>query len=564
MSLDYKRLFESTPAPMLILDAGLNIVAVNDAYLNATMTNREQIVGRHIFAVFPDNPEDPEATGVRNLRDSLDAVLRTRRPDVMAFQKYDIRVEDGSFEERHWSPINTPVLSPAGDVELIIHRVEDVTAFVRATGGPAVERPLGAALGRRLQEMETELYNRAQDLQEVNRDLRHANAELAAKEEQLRLEHEAKDRFLAALSHELRNPLSAIRGALDVLADAQDERTAAERSMHEVIERQTSSLTRMTDDLLELTRARVNKLNLERTTLELGSVVDAAVQSAQTADAGTRTIRLQLPDDQVFVDGDAIRLAQAVANLLSNATKFTHPDGTVEVVLDHTDSSAFVTVSDDGQGFDPARADELFEPFAQADTSLARATTGLGLGLSIVRTTVELHGGRAFASSPGLVRGARFTIELPVVPAPAGRPPVPAQPQPAAAPARVLVIEDHADVAAAYVALLEQLGHTTLVERSGRAGVAAAAAQAPDVILCDIGLPDIDGYDVARRIRSEESTAHIPLLAASGYGQPADVERSRQAGFDQHLVKPISRESLAQAMSDVLSPESVQTAQLDR
>lgn len=551
-AVDYQRLFEGTPAPMLVLDAGLKIVAVNQAYLLATMTRREEIVGRHLFDVFPDNPDDPAATGVSNLRASLASVLSNRRPDVMAFQKYDIRNEDGSFEERHWSPINTPVLGDDGNVELIIHRVEDVTSFVRITDAAGdASAEAGAVLSRRMREMETELYYRAQDLQELNRDLLSANAELAAKEEQLRREHEAKDRFLAALSHELRNPLSAIRGALDVLSETEGDDSVQDREMHAVLDRQASALTRMTDDLLDVTRARAGKLQLERGTVELRSLVTAAVQGAKTADrGGERSIETELPPEPVFVDGDAVRLSQAIANLLSNAVKFTALDGRVLVQVGSRDSTTWVRVTDNGHGFDPAQSSDLFEPFVQADGSLARATTGLGLGLSIVRTAVELHGGRVLAHSDGPGRGATFTIELPLSTAPeedAGRPPAAGLDRRAAL--QILLIEDNPDVAAAAVALLTQLGHTAVVETTGSAGVATAISRLPDAVLCDIGLPDIDGYEVARRIRADERTAPIPLLATSGYGQPADLRRSSEAGFDQHLVKPIALDGLARALA---------------
>lgn len=215
--VDYVRLFEATPTPYLILSAELRIVAANEAYLTATMTRREEILGRAMFDVFPDNPTDPEATGARNLNTSLTTVLRTCRPDVMAVQKYDIRSPHGTFEERYWSPINTPVLDRNGAVELVIHRVEDVTEFVRMRTS-AVDRELATAeLRRRTQEMETDLFNRAHELDAVNRSLRGVNEKLAATTARLHREKAAKDRFLAMLSHELRNPLAAIRGALDVL-----------------------------------------------------------------------------------------------------------------------------------------------------------------------------------------------------------------------------------------------------------------------------------------------------------------------------------------------------------
>ena len=552
MAIDYRRLFEAAPTPYLILNAALRIVAVNQAYLSATMTRREEIVDRDMFDAFPDNPADPEASGVRNLAASLHTVLRTGAPDVMAIQKYDIRSPDGSFEERYWSPINTPVLAEDGSVELIIHRVEDVTEFVQARSAGREARRVTEELRRQTEEMETDLFNRAQELRELNRALRAANDELAATGERLRVEQDAKDRFLATLSHELRNPLAAIRGALEVLQDPVAGGRVEGRAMLEVVERQVSALTRMTDDLLEVTRAQVGKLRLDRCAVELGSVAAAAVEAATASTAiGGRRIDATLAEGRAWVSGDPVRLSQTIGNLLSNAIKFTSEDGRIEVRVHNHERSASVEVRDDGQGFDSSAVEQLFEPFSQQDSSLARATAGLGLGLPIARSIVELHGGRLRADSGGPGRGACFTIELPAIELPAEQwlPGTDGGLDPASESRRVVLIEDNEDVAVAYRALLHLLGHEATIARTGTAGVELTIRYQPDVVVCDIGLPDIDGYEVARRIRHDQRTAHIPLLAVSGYGQAADTARSRAAGFDEHLVKPLSSQSMAGALN---------------
>lgn len=437
--IDYVQLFEATPTPYLILSAALRIVAVNDAYLQATMTRREQILGREIFEVFPDNPSDPEATGVRNLKSSLETVLRTHEPDVMAIQQYDIRCLDGSFEERYWSPINTPVLDEDGAVELVIHRVQDVTEVVMASA-VSPNQVLGTVeLRRRTQEMETDLFNRARELDELNRSLRQANEELAAATARLEREQAAKDRFVATVSHELRNPLAAIRGALDVLQDPIAAPRGARRAMLDVVERQVEAMTRMTDDLLEMARAQAGKLTLNTHRLDLRSLTQATVE-AQIAGTpvANRTIVTDLPDRSVWVQGDPIRLSQAISNLLSNAIKFTRVDGSIEVRIRSGEQRVSVEVLDDGPGFDSEKSDALFEPFSQQDSSLARATGGLGLGLPIAREIIELHGGRLLAHSDGRGRGACFAIELPAAQAHSGRPaPSPAAAAPAADPGHI-------------------------------------------------------------------------------------------------------------------------------
>lgn len=277
-----------------------------------------------------------------------------------------------------------------------------------------------------------------------------------------------------------------------------------------------------------------------------------AVEAATASTAiGGRRIDARLAAGGARVSGDPVRLSQTIGNLLSNAIKFTAEDGRIAVRVHNREGSAVVEVRDDGHGFDTSAAEQLFEPFSQQDSSLARATAGLGLGLPIARSIVELHGGRLRADSDGPGRGACFTIELPATERPA-------EPwwagedgylDPVSESRRVVLIEDNDDVAVAYRALLRLLGHQATIARTGTAGVELTIRHQPDVVVCDIGLPDIDGYEVARRIRHDQRTAHIPMLAVSGYGQAADKARSRAAGFDEHLVKPLSSQSMAAALN---------------
>jgi PAS domain S-box-containing protein len=371
--IDYRRLFDAAPDPMLIVDPALRIVDVNAAYLAATATTREGLVGRAMFEAFPDNPDDPEPTGVHNLGASFREVLETHRRSVMALQKYDITMPDGTFDERYWSPVNTPVLDFEGEVELIIHRVEDVTAYVRG----ATDRDL-----------EAELFMRASEVQALNRELARRHAET--------------DRFIAVLAHELRNPLAAILGGLEVLEDGGGPEQAA--AMLPLLTRQVASLSRMADDLLDAAHGVVGKMRVEARRVDLREVVRHAVETA--AAAGGRP-DVATPPEPVWVAADEVRLGQAIGNLLSNARA---AGGRVRVEVGGTDErQASIVVADDGCGFDPAIGAELFEPFRQAGASGA----GLGLGLAIVRAIVRAHGGRVSAHSDGPGRGARFTITVP-------------------------------------------------------------------------------------------------------------------------------------------------------
>jgi signal transduction histidine kinase/ActR/RegA family two-component response regulator len=537
-AVDYRRLFDAAPTPYLILDSDLTIIEVNEAYLAATSAQRHTLLGQSIFTAFPDNPDDQDADGVRNLRRSLQTVLATAEPDTMALQRYDIPTGPaGQFEERYWSPINTPILDNDGRITHIIHRVQDVTAFVHLRGSRHDRQRAERALAR-AEAMEADLLARAREVQDVNRQLRHANDELTATSQALHQQQQAKDRFIATLSHELRNPLAAIQAAVELLAlDIPPDHPALA-----VLQRQTAALIRMTDDLLNATRALTGRLDLVRQLLDLREVVQTAVADiAAELAASRRTLRLALPDDAVPLDGDRIRLAQLLGNLLGNAGKYTQPGATITVDLSRAGAEAVLTVRDDGIGFAPAIAETLFEVFTRAVPSGTTPISGLGLGLAIVRSIAELHGGSVTAHSDGPGTGAEFRVRLPLTTAayPANQPPPPAE-RPARQPLRILVIEDNTDLAATYRALMRRHGDTVTVATTGHAGLAEATAQPFDLVLCDIGLPDIDGYQIARRLRDHPATHNTKLVAISGFNQDSDRRQALHAGFDAHLAKPMT------------------------
>ncbi|HEV7652497.1 MAG TPA: ATP-binding protein [Actinophytocola sp.] len=537
---DYHRLFDAAPTPYLVLDPDLTIVAVNEAYLDATMTRRETLVGRPIFAAFPDNPDDGSADGVRNLRRSLETALATGKPDTMALQRYDIPVGgDGHFEERYWSPINTPILAADGTITHVIHRVHDVTEFVHAAG-----RAPGGALAR-LSELEADLFARAREVQDMNRQLRETNHDLAATSAALREQQQSKDRFIATLSHELRNPLAAIRAAVELMAL---DVPAAHPSLA-VLERQTEALIRMTDDLLDATRALTGRLDLVRRRLDLREIVhEAAGDVAAEFVAGRRVLRVEVPPDPVLVDGDRVRLAQLLSNLVSNAGKYSEPGATVTVAIEPAGPEALLTVTDDGIGFPPVLADSLFEVFTRAAPSGTTAVGGLGLGLAIVRTIADLHGGSVSAHSEGPGTGAQLRVRLPLAGDPASSGPQGTVGK-ARDPLRFLVIEDNADLGITYRTLLERRGDSATVVTTGRAGLAAATTAEFDVVLCDIGLPDIGGLQVARHLRAQPETDGLTLVAVSGFIQDADRRQALDAGFDAYLAKPMTLAGLDRALS---------------
>ncbi|WP_432176434.1 ATP-binding protein [Streptomyces sp. Tue6028] len=548
---DFRNLFDTTLSPLLVLAPDFTIVEVNRAYLNATRTERS-IVGRPVFEVFPDNPDDPSADGVANLRRSLRSVLETRRTDTMALQRYDIPTsEAGGFVERYWSPVNTPVIDADGTVTHIIHRVEDVTEFVRLRRAGQERERAEAAARTRAENMEIDLFVRAREIREVNEQLSRANAELDAAGRTLREEQQAKDRFIATLSHELRNPLAAATAATELLAlDLPEGHPALS-----VLERQLGTLVRMSNDLLDGTRAVTGRLELVRGRTDLRPVVAGACADIRGLfDHDGRTLDVDLPAEPVLVDGDRLRLAQVLTNLLSNALKYTPAGGHTRVLLSVAEGRARLTVADDGIGFAPGQAEELFGVFMRAAPAGPSTPEGLGLGLAVARTIVELHGGRISAHSEGPSTGATFTAVLPLASATATVPEPRRAPRSRTTPKQlaVLIVEDNTDLATTYRTLLERQGHHVTVVHTGEDAITATRAHLFDVVLCDLGLPDIDGYAVARAVRSRPHGGKVRLIAISGFSRGSDQGASRSAGFDAHLAKPLPLVDLLELLGGTL------------
>jgi CheY-like chemotaxis protein len=348
-----------------------------------------------------------------------------------------------------------------------------------------------------------------------------------------------KEEFLAMLAHELRNPLAPICNALQILRPHQPADTDA-REAYAVVERQVQQLTRIVDELLDVFRLTHQKVVMRKETLDLVPLVRQTVEDYRAAVEGARlALETSLPDEGAWVLADRTRLAQVLGNLLQNALKFTNAGGRVTVRLTAESGRATVSVRDTGIGVAPELLPSIFDTFIQADHSLARSRGGLGLGLPLVKGLVELHGGQVRAASPGLGQGTEVQFWLPLLARPRtpARTPVPAVPT--GRKLRVLIVEDSHDTARTLRLLLTRFGHEVSMAHSGPAGVAAARQGRPDVVLCDLGLPEMDGYEVARALRRDPATASARLIAVSGYGQEEDRRRSEQAGFDLHLTKPV-------------------------
>ena len=354
-----------------------------------------------------------------------------------------------------------------------------------------------------------------------------------------------KDEFLAMLAHELRNPLAPLRTGLELLKlEPSPELVARTKA---TMERQITNLTRLVDDLLDVSRITRGKVALKRVALDAREPMSEAVSAAQPlAISKGLTLDVQLPSQPVIVDADPVRVEQMIGNLIGNAIKFTPAGGRVRVSLDVNDGRALMRVRDTGVGIPPEHLHRVFDLFGQVTSSLDRSHGGLGIGLTVVRLIAELHGGTAQVFSEGEGQGTEAVVQLPVQPQTVsfGTTSNPHSP-PHGSAKRVLLVEDNADVAEMLAAYLQQLGHEVIQAHDGRAGLDAAMRHRPEVIVCDIGLPGLDGYEIARRVREEPGLQTCVLVAVSGYGDSTDRERARRAGFDYHLTKPADPVQLA-------------------
>jgi PAS domain S-box-containing protein len=348
--------------------------------------------------------------------------------------------------------------------------------------------------------------------------------------------------FIAMLSHELRNPLAPIRNAVSILKLPQGQQQTTKYA--DMIGRQVAHLTRLVDDLMDVSRITTGKIELEHAPLELNTLVQVAVDSMRsTFEQYGHDIEVRPAPQPVFIEGDAVRLTQVVVNLLSNAAKYTAPKGRIEVEVSRNHSVVRLDVIDNGIGMSESLLERVFDPFVQGERALDRAEGGLGIGLTLVKKLVELHGGSVLASSAGPGRGAKFTITLPLAgdrAQPLSAVAVPARAQPAS----VLVVDDNRDVAESLVELLEASGCEVHVAFSGREAIDIATSTPLTAVLLDVGLPDMSGYDVARRLRALPSMQGTRIIATTGYGLKSDRDASAAAGIDAHLVKPVDHEEV--------------------
>ena len=426
-----------------------------------------------------------------------------------------------------------------------------------------------AEANARLEQANTTLQaEKTRELEQLNRHLQNANQELAQTNfvlegeiaERVRVERAMKeadrhkDEFLAMLAHELRNPLAPIRNAVQIMTRLPLNNPQLEWA-RDVIDRQVLHLTRLVDDLLDVSRITRGTINLTKEQIALNTLLARAVETVQPMVAEFKhQLALRCDDDSLVVEGDLTRLTQIVGNLLTNAAKYTNPGGRIEMSAARNGGNVEIKIKDNGIGIPPESIPRLFNLFSQLNRGSDKTQTGLGIGLALVRRLVEMHDGEVLVYSDGVDRGSEFTVRLPLIQTPAATVQTAA---PASAPAqegdnvprRILVADDNRDALESLAILLECNGHEVCKAADGAQAAELAGTWKPELALLDIGMPALDGYEVARRIRSEPWGRTMVLVALSGWGQSEDLRRSREAGFDLHLVKPLNFDVLANLLT---------------
>ncbi len=373
-------------------------------------------------------------------------------------------------------------------------------------------------------------------------------------EQELRQADRQKDEFLATLAHELRNPLSPMTSAVALLQMPAASEQTREKALV-VLERQLRHIVRLVNDLLDASRVTTGKLSLDNAAVDVGELLRTTIEGAQAlATQQGLTIHLQLPPRQLYVHGDAIRLTQVFSNLLSNACRYTLRGGRVDVALADRGEWVEASITDTGIGVEPEMQERIFDLFEQADKTLQRGNTGLGVGLTLARQIILLHDGELTMSSDGLNQGSCFTVRLRRLPQNgtdvAEIPASSAEASPALRPLHILIADDNVDLTDSFAEILRSSGHSVEVAHDGAAAVEKAQARVPDIALLDIGMPKLDGYEVARRLRAGVATQGIHLVAITGWGQASDLEAARAAGFDHHLLKPVDPQDLVRLIGE--------------
>jgi signal transduction histidine kinase/DNA-binding response OmpR family regulator len=543
-ALNFQRILEHAPDLYLILNPQFYIVGVSDAYLNATMTKREEIMGRHLFEVFPDNPDDPQATGVSNLMDSLQRALASKKADAMAVQKYDVRRHGSNdFEERYWSPVNTPVLNDVGEVIYLLHRAEDVTDYVR-------ERQETEELRTHAGKMEAEVLRRAQDIQEANKLLRYTNEDLAGLLNARQKVETIKNEFISVVSHELRTPLTSIHGALGlVLGGAVGEYSEKIKKLLTVADNNCLRLIRLVNDILDIEKIEAGKMIFDLQPVDLNKLLDETIKSNQMfAEKFDIKLGFYPVTETIFVNVDAGRLTQVVTNLISNAAKFSKASGCVSVMMEVHDKKIRVSIADEGQGIPEEFRSKIFEKFSQADSSSTRKEGGTGLGLAISKAIIEKLGGEMnFVSQMG--KGSIFYFDLPII--------IEAiattdQVTPPASAGKILICEDDESQANYLNAYLEAAGYDVDICGTAKQARILLKKNHYAALCLDLMLPDQDGISFIKELRQTGESADLSIIIVSAIAKDGkEMLNGDAVEVLDWIDKPVDMQRLLSAFSTI-------------
>jgi PAS domain S-box-containing protein len=550
--------FESLPGLFLILTPDLKMVSASDAYLEAAMIRREDLIGRGVFEVFPDNPDDPGATGVSNLRASFERVLRTGAPDTMAIQKYDVRGPDGVFEERYWSPINSPVFGEDRRIEYLIHRVEDVTEFVRQKPHRASN---ASELHTRLEQMEAEIFHNSQQLQAANQQLHDANIQLLRANVEAEAANRAKSTFLSTMSHEIRTPMNAILGYAQLMLRDPGMGTDAKANL-KIIGRSGEHLLSLINDVLDMSKIEAGRTELNPATFNLFRLLDDLAAMFRLR-AGAKALRFEMSVDGEkvpYVRADEGKIRQVLINLLGNAVKFTELGLiNLHVTLEQRDSTGLwlsARVEDTGSGIADEEKEKLFEPFCQTTRGI-NTQGGTGLGLAISRKNARLMGGDiTVTSAPGT--GSVFRLEIPIERGDAKVAVRRSAPRRVIAiragqeAPKILVVDDHPENRDWLIKLLNSVGFSVRGVDNGEAAIRSWEEWNPRLILMDVHMPVMDGLEATQRIKADLRGKETIIVALTASALDDDRRAVSQSGADAFLAKPCLEDELLEKMRALL------------
>lgn len=545
-----EKIFTSLPDLYLIIDANFNIVEMSDAYRNATMIKKEDVLGLNIFDVFPENPNDPETQSTKKLTESLNRVLHEKKADTIALIKYDIRKpesEGGGFEERYWSPINSPVMDENGNVKYIIHRVIDVTEFVKMKEAhKKIEDEFHSKTGI----MQREIYNRAKEVQEANKTLRTANKKIEEMAKKAEKANKMKSEFLANMSHELRTPLNGIIGFSELIYNERVGSITPEIKEY-VGDILTSSqhLLQLINDVLDLSKIESGKMeffpievNLKQLVYDIREVLSSLLQKKQ--------LKCNILVDEKLINSylDPSKFKQVLYNYISNAIKFSHENGDIDITISTEENNMMkLSVKDYGVGIKKSDIPSLFQEFTQLDSGLSKSYQGTGLGLALTKKIITLQNGRVgVESEPD--KGSTFYAILPInQPKPENQTKIDIKKSTISSQiSSLLIIEDDENDCNKIISFLDNTKYAIDLARNGTEAIIKAKKQKFDVITLDLILPDLSGWEVLKKIRQEGPNKSTPIIVTT-----IITEKDSSLGFivNDYLVKPVSSEQLLSAIS---------------